>query len=424
MFYACAYSAIRSNATNATHPLAPEFMPPSPVCDYYWPPALEDAVARYEHDLQAPQAERMPVNRVFILGAGFSAAFQFTTARDIVPGALGWAEHCLRSDWFARVYEQITGYLDVRFPEWRTHPPDLYGFLDSFFLSKPDDVAAPTQSVDPLGLAEARLSWEDNNCETWFQVAGAIPKDLNGVLPAFEALLASYFVAGILQADVYQPWALVFARQLRPTDVVLAFNWDGIPEALMVKTETAFCRYDWTPMRVKLVKLHGSADLLGMPNAMMRGDMERNPQPFECVSRHLWPARTTEDVLVRTKPWPFGRPLFPAERYNKASVLIIPPRYPLGYGCQLIQFNWRKAKTALERARHVHIIGYSLPEADRPFHNLAARAREMCSDDVTLDIWNPDPAVGARGRALFGDRAVFHKAFASECQFGTEAMAS
>jgi len=37
-------------------------------------------------------------------------------------------------------------------------------------------------------------------------------------------------------------------------------------------------------------------------------------------------ARTNEDVLVRTKPSPFGRELFPAERYNRLSIFIMPPR--------------------------------------------------------------------------------------------------
>jgi hypothetical protein len=82
-------------------------MPPSPAVDYYWPPTLTDAVAGYERDMQAAKQDQVPVDRVLILGAGFSAAFQFTTARDIVTGTLGWAEHCQGSDWLARTYRQV-----------------------------------------------------------------------------------------------------------------------------------------------------------------------------------------------------------------------------------------------------------------------------------------------------------------------------
>jgi hypothetical protein len=122
--------------------------------------------------------------------------------------------------------------------------------------------------------------------------------------------------------------------------------------------------------------------------------MERNPQRFECVTECLRRARTNEEVLVRTKPWPFGREVFPAERYNKASTLIMPPRYPLGYGFELVQFNWRKAKTALERAREIHIIGYSLPDADVAFHSLVASVKSTWSAALTVDVWNPDLSSG------------------------------
>jgi hypothetical protein len=398
----------------APMPRVPGRMPPSPACDYYWPPSLEDAVVDYEQDLVAPISEQIPVDRVFILGAGFSAAFQFTTARDIVAGTLGWAERWLGSNWFARTYRQVADHLDLGFPDWRIHPPDLYGFLDSFFpAASPPPLASRS---DPLTLSVQGLSWERRNSETWFEQAGALPEDDNNVLPAFEALLATYLVAGCLEMDVHKPWALGFARQLRPSDVILTFNWDVIPEALMVKVDMPFCRYDWTSSRLKLVKLHGSADLIGIPNPLMRADMERNPERFECVTECLWRARTNEDVLVRTKPSPFGRELFPAERYNKASIFIMPPRYPLGYGFELVQFNWRKAKTALERAHEIHIIGYSLPDADMAFHSLVARVKSTWSAALTVDVWNPDPVVGTRARSLFGERVIFHQAFASDFQ--------
>src|ERR1700730_17012042 len=83
--------------------------------------------------------------------------------------------------------------------------------------------------------------------------------------------------------------------------------------------------------------------------------------------------------------------------------LVMPPRSPLGYGFELVQFNWRKAKTALERAREIHIIGYSLPDADMAFHNLVASVRSAWSEALTVDVWNPDPVVGTRAQSLFGE---------------------
>jgi len=228
--------------------------------------------------------------------------------------------------------------------------------------------------------------------------------------------MAVYLIAGLSEADTLQAWAEAFAKNLRPSDAILTFNWDVLPEVLMLREETTFCRYDWTPSRVKLIKLHGSVDLLGAPNPLMQADLERNPERFECVTKYLWRARTSEQVLVRTKPSPFGRSLWPQERYNKGAVLVMPPRYPLGYGFRLIQFNWQKARTALERARQVYIIGYSLPESDLAFRRLVAKASAGWSAEVTVDVWNPDPEVGSRARALFGNRVTIHQAVAAAFQ--------
>ncbi|MFX0201920.1 MAG: hypothetical protein ACFFCW_37900, partial [Candidatus Hodarchaeota archaeon] len=55
----------------------PGLMPPAPECKFYWPPPLEHCIEHYETDLKTQPSCQMPVRRVIILGAGFSAAFQF-----------------------------------------------------------------------------------------------------------------------------------------------------------------------------------------------------------------------------------------------------------------------------------------------------------------------------------------------------------
>src|SRR5947209_7335179 len=59
-------------------------MPPGPVCDYYWPPPLESCIRNYERDLQVDPTDAVPIRRALILGAGFSAAFQFGTSATVV----------------------------------------------------------------------------------------------------------------------------------------------------------------------------------------------------------------------------------------------------------------------------------------------------------------------------------------------------
>jgi hypothetical protein len=191
-----------------------------------------------------------------------------------------------------------------------------------------------------------------------------------------------------------------------------------IPEALMTMHNVPFCRYDWTKARAKFVKLHGSIDLLGKPNIVMKGDIQVLPERFEMISTDLWRARTADDALVHTKKFPFGRVMHPSERYNKSPVVIMPPYDPLGYGYRLIQFNWRKAKTALRRTKEVYVIGYSLSEDDEPFRRMMNPIVRSWSPHVTVDVWNPNPEVGERAKKLFGhERVSYHQAKASDFHF-------
>lgn len=273
-----------------------------------------------------------------------------------------------------------------------------------------------TYASDPLVLFGQGISWESENCGFWIRDKSYFPiENKYTYLLSFEALMSVYLLYGRMLHSIELPWAVELFKNIEPTDVILTFNWDVIPEALMVCANKPFCRYDWTNERTKLIKLHGSIDLFGEPNLIMRSDLEANRLRFECITTKLWRARTSDDVLVCTKE---GRYLPPSERYNKSVVLIMPPFYPLGYGYRLIQFNWRKARTALERAKEIYIIGYSMPDEDLAWHSLVKKVSRGWGSPVTVDVWNPDPLVGKRAEQLFERQCVtFHESYASSFCF-------
>jgi hypothetical protein len=395
-------------------------MPPAPDCDYYWPPSFEHCNEKYEKDLIAQPKHQVPIRRVLILGAGFSAAFQFATADKIVQGVVSYFEKWRPSDWYHDLYMQLQWWLDHKYPNWRNTPPSLYEFLASFFsLNRKNKLKSFAKNSDPFVLFNQNISWETGNTISWIDNNNYLPKeDTYKYLLAFEALLAVYLLYGRMEDEVQVPWAQKLFKIIEPTDAILTFNWDVIPEALMVTVDTPFCRYDWTRERTKLIKLHGSVDLFGAPNIIMRGDLKANRERFECITDELWRARTSDDVLIRTKRWPSGRLIPPSERYNKSAVHIMPPYYPLGYGYRLIQFNWRKARTALERAKEIHIIGYSMPDEDMAFRSLARAVSRRWDSQVCVDVWNPDPMVKKRAEQLFGrKRVTFHESYASSFSF-------
>lgn len=403
-------------------------MLPAPECDYYWPPPLETCVKKYEADLVAQRERQVPIRRVFVMGAGFSANFQFATSKCLVREVAlffdNWVKEWHHSDWFRFHNDRLQFYLDKRFPDWRKNPPLLNDFLFSFLAVdtelKRECLSNFKKSADPLELFSKGISWEANNCCDWITEDSNLPfheRELT-FLFSFNVLVATYLLVGRNRDEVETPWAVNLFKTLDVADAIITFNWDVIPEALMMYLGKPFCRYDWTKNRTKIMKLHGSVDLLSDPNVVMRSDLEVNPCRFECITDKLWRVRTAEDVLGRTRPMPFGRCLEPTERYDKYAILVITPYDVEGYGFKLIQFNWRKTRTALERAKEIYVIGYSIPEEDYAFHSLVRSIREKWNGEVTVDVWNRNREVADRANTLFGsDRTVFHEASASEFRF-------
>lgn len=120
----------------STGPPMPGLMPPGPETTYYWPPPLEHCVETYENDLLAQEKDQLPVRRVLILGAGFSADFQFVTSNTIVGTVESFFRNWQPSDWYRDRYRQLTWWLDSRFPNWRNGTPSLYEFLTPFFRNQ------------------------------------------------------------------------------------------------------------------------------------------------------------------------------------------------------------------------------------------------------------------------------------------------
>lgn len=371
------------------------------------PPPLDDCIRTFEADLKASFEQQIPIDRVFVLGAGFSRAFGFTTSATIVKGVMEFFEPNLPNAWFERNFHIVKRWLDVEYPNWRESSPDLIDLATKFF---PESSRGAATFLDPIALHADGLSWENGNYP--FE-----PPDTNYeyAMLSFEALLCIYLWAGLMMNQVLVGWAEEFIGQLTESDVVLTLNWDVIPEALLTQTGKPFSRYEWHKDYVKVVKLHGSIDLIGLPNDKMRGHVEENPRALECLTPMLWRTVTSEGFFPRTKPFPFGRELSPWEWYNKSAVLIMPPYYTFGYGYKLIHFNWLKAKAALERAREVVVVGYSLCEADTPFCHLLSAASDGWPSDTRVKVWNPDSAAADRARLLCGhERVDFHQKVASE----------
>ncbi len=374
-------------------------------------PSLDHSITAFEADQDAASDAEVPIDRVFFLGAGFSRAFGFTTSADILSGALVFAETKLThlpdvpNPWLQRNYRKVTRWLSFAFPEWRRASPNLLEIANRFFAG-----SSTSSYHDALGCHERDESWERDSyvCRP--------PESFrfySEYMLSLEVFLCIYLFAGLTYAEALPNWATRFFAQLTPSDVIVTVNWDVLPEFALTQMKIPFSRYEWRGDCVKLVKLHGSIDLLGFPNDKMRAWAARHPESFEQLTEVLWRARTAEGLHPRSRPLPFGRQLFIWECYNKSAVLIMPPYYTLGYGYRLIQFNWRKAATAIARAKKVIILGYSFSSFDAPVLELL---RSTCASGAQrVEVWNPDESVGERAASVFGPgRAVYFQRTADE----------
>ena len=83
------------------------------------PPPLDDCIRAFEKDLAASSDDHIPVERVFVLGAGFSRAFGFTTSADIVRGVMQFIESHPANPWLDGNFKMVDMWLYSHYPNWR-----------------------------------------------------------------------------------------------------------------------------------------------------------------------------------------------------------------------------------------------------------------------------------------------------------------
>lgn len=325
----------------------------------------ETRLGDYRDDFERSRNETV-IERVFILGAGFSRDFGYTTADSIVRGVLSFYEGDPR--------------INVR------RPNRVYDFpWHSWHLHRLQDL------LNLSGVSRDAL-----DLYSFLHITSTSPL-LLAARNHFFSLLTDYMFSYLLMNQVMKERYVRFIKTLRPSDAIITFNWDVIPECLMRTQDIPFTRHEWVSDRVMIVKMHGSLDLFSSPSAAMRRDFAAKPECFEQLTSNLWRVVTAEEYW----PWPacslFKR-LWPWMKYDKSGLFIIPPYKTDGYRHKYISYNWDRAQQLLELCRTIVVVGYSFPNADERFARLL---RVVCKGrEKTIELWNPDPRVRTRLRAI------------------------
>lgn len=200
--------------------------------------------------------------------------------------------------------------------------------------------------------------------------------------------------------------------QLEAGDLVVTLNWDTTVERTLAEEDRwhPTTGYGFTkelcigtsspeageprraaPSRVSeisVLKLHGSAGWY----SNRRGELYfRHPSYLQCFS--------FEKPLVDPREPP------PGSGPPEGSVLMY-PSYLKQLKSHEMQSVWHHTARGLEKAHHVEIWGYSLPESDTAVRVLLNPLRfRLDAGSVAVDVHDPNPEVQERWREFLGPHA-------------------
>lgn len=283
-----------------------------------------------DSDHKAAFAAEIRKCRVFVLGAGFSAAAGVPLTVELLNEALQlFAAEC------PGIYARVEGYAKEAIGT-------ASGALDISNLSF-------SELCTFLEFIELR---EYGGGERWSE---------NG---SREKLALRYYLAKTLVARTPRPAEVpelyrAFAAQLHPRDMVISFNWDGLLEASLEAVGKKYVYARSNDDAVTINKLHGSVNWrLGEPN--VRGEL-RCTLPWAqldfgsgMMTRHLFAAQP----LLQLEAWHHYRPLGEVDPY------LVLPGYGKAFDVRANAPLWYKPEFIFASTHHVYIIGLSLAHDD------------------------------------------------------------
>jgi hypothetical protein len=292
-------------------------------------------------------------SRLFILGAGFSAAARIPMTAQLLGRAMEkFRDECLG------IFKRVDGYVRTCFG------------LDG----DPDYQALSLSEVCTfLHYVELR---EYGGGERWNDAGSR--ENL-----ALRHYLAKTVVELTPQGDAIPEFYLRFARQLGPTDIVISFNWDCLLEAAL---DHIGARYSYTfdEGAVRLAKLHGSVNWrLDAPSSpRLRWTSMRFAEGM--MDREVYWCRDLQD-LGAWAPWD-RKPL------GEVQPLIVLPGFGKAFDVRHLAPLWYKPGFAFSFTHDVFIVGLSLARDDFIIRSFLADTLPYAGGDGRrIMIVNPDP---------------------------------
>ena len=178
---------------------------------------------------------------------------------------------------------------------------------------------------------------------------------------------------------------LRFARQLRPSDIVISFNWDCLLESALEAVGRAYT-YTWDELKIKIWKMHGSIN-------WCRGSS--SPPGFDWEPLGFKDAYPGEEVfycdeLLDDGTWQDYRAL------AEVRPFIILPGFGKAFDIRILAPLWYKPEQFFSYTHNVYVVGLGLARDDFIIRSLFLGSLPFLVDlsgagDRQVVVINPDP---------------------------------
>lgn len=153
---------------------------------------------------------------------------------------------------------------------------------------------------------------------------------------------------------------LRFAEQLHEKDIIISFNWDCLLEVALKKIEKEYT-YNFEENKIKLCKLHGSVNWrLGAPEVLGK-PIKENILEWQPVGL----AHGLMPIDIYQSPWLiYFNDWKPFQPLGQVEPFLVLPGYGKAFDVRAIATLWYKPEWAFAFTHDVYIIGLSLAPDD------------------------------------------------------------
>ena len=296
--------------------------------------------------------------KVYILGAGFSKAFNLPTANELLKQLV---EDCDNIGFVHQINTTCTNF----FPSFRdafANYPNVEDFFNYYY-----------------------------SLVNYYSLFGSGPNDyVVSFIPEFLFEVSKFLTKRILSVDSKKEvYIQYFLRGLNPRDVIITFNWDNLIETFLDKYRIPYSfNYSPNSQEILLLKLHGSIDWVKTKKSS--GQLLSFLKLYDYKEKgedwgvYREPSVRHYEVIKEAKEIPF---FIPPIAYKDESI-------------KPLASLWEQAYNILRVYKNKIYIGYSLPKEDtlaRVFFSTYRPFAIMEEDNTVLNetiiVVNPDEDV-------------------------------